>query len=206
MRQSPLLSCFSESDFVQGEVDGVTLALRRKDGRNAATWMADHSHGQRCLWVGEGAEAVLAQDGLEGTRLLQRVAHPKGGWVVRLGSARFLRACASSARDPATWPAGFLELPLDSVDLALGGEHAIQVLSEFCASPIADCTPADWYPVTLAGHEVALWRDNLIFHVVCAPADALSVFATLAAGLRDVGGELIGLHDISEPSQSGVQA
>jgi len=206
MRQSPLLPCFPETAFAQGEVDGVTLAVHRRDGRSAATWMSDHSHGQRSLWVGEGAEVLLAQDGLERLDLLQRVVHPRGGWIVRLGSTRFLRVGASFARAPSVLLPGFLELPLDSADLSLGGEHAVQLLSEFCASPISGCTSTGWYPVTLAGHEVALWRDELIFHVVCAPADALSLFATLAEGLRDLGGELIGLHDIPERSQSGVKA
>jgi hypothetical protein len=41
---------------------------------------------------------------------------------------------------------------------------------------------------------------------VCAPADGLSVFRSLAAGLRDVDGVVIGLHDIPDRLQPGVQA
>lgn len=206
MKRSPLLDCFAEDEFVHGEVAGMTLALQRRDGRKAATWMADQSHGAHCLWVGEGAAQQLAAEGLESLRLFQRVVHPHGGWVVRLGAMRYLRAFLAPTVARGALPADLLNLPLDSVDIALGGPQATEVLSEFCAIPLARVTPDGWCPVTLAGHEIALWREREIFHVVCNPADGLSVFRTLAAGLRDVNGVVIGLHDIPDRLQSGVQA
>jgi hypothetical protein len=206
VRRSPLLDCFAEGEFVLGEVAGMMLALQRRDDRKAATWMADQSHGAHCLWVGEGAARQLAAEGLESLRLFQRVAHPLGGWVVRLGAMRYLRAFTAPTVSPGALQADLLNLPLDSVDIALGGPEATKVLSEFCATQIERVTPDGWCPVTLAGHEVALWREGEIFHVVCAPADGLSVFRSLAAGLRDVDGVVIGLHDIPDRLQPGVQA
>jgi len=206
MKRSPLLDCFPANEFEHGEVAGMTLARQSRDGRTADTWMADLSHGTHCLWVGEGAARELAKEGLESLGLFHRVVHPLGGWVVRLGAMRYLRAFMAPAGSPGAQPADCLSLPLDNVDIALGGLQASTVLSEFCAIPLESVTPESWCPVTLAGHEVGMWREGEIFHVMCAPADGLSVFRTLAAGLRDVDGSVIGLHDIPDRLQPGVQA
>lgn len=206
MRSSPVLSCFPPSDFEFGEVNGLHLALRRTVGAMPCDWLADHSHVRKILWVGEDAPAQLATAGLSDLPLLRRVPHPAGGWVVRIGNMRYLLAGAAAGMADANLPPGLLALPMDSVDLALGGPAAPTILAEFCAIPLAACTDTGWYPVSLGGHEVALWRERKVFHVVCAPADGISVFKALAAGLHDARGELIGLHDTPAHSSTGVQA
>ncbi len=209
MKASPLLACFATRAYEFGLCGDLTVALKALQPQAAETYLADLSGLHKFLIVGAGAPAWLGTQGFAAPALFARARATDGRWVARLGAARYLLSEGPSSVGqititPGRLAADVLVLAQDSVEVALGGPGALAVLSEFCAIDLATYAEDVWVPLQLAQLDIALYRHANAFHLICAPADAQSLFSVLAEALRAAGGVVVGFADYQQIIRGGM--
>ena len=200
MSISPLLPCFSADAYRVGEIADMTVMLARIAPAPIDGYLVDLSPLRKLLVVGAGGGAWLSANGLPDPRLMQRIAAADGRWVARIGALQVLvgsgLACDLAERTVLTSAsANRTVLHYDAVELAFGGVSATPILAELCALDLTQFPTDAWIATLFAGVEVGLYRDDAKaphYRLVCAGAEALFLFETLAEMTREFGGAVIG--------------
>jgi len=201
MSASSALQCFPDSAFVHESRHGVHLAVRRRDGKQPQSWLADLSCLPAWLLVGHAARLEVERRCTAMPAVFQRRALPDGLWLVRLGVARFLLGAnpgttADWTHAPELVSAVPVALPAEAAQFALGGPVALGVLRELCAFDPENLVQGDAYvPLLVAHHDAVLQREGDVFILRAAAADGASLGSVLAAALTARGGDLIGYDD-----------
>ncbi len=194
MKPSPLLPCFAPGEFsfdVRGE---LTVAAARHVPLAATSWLVDLSARRKFMVLGRRAGDWLVQRGLSVPAWFTRARGPGEQWAARIGDARYL-ACMGV--DGACGPASEAVLVLShaSTEIALGGPAAADVLGELCTSPWTELTADAFAPVLLAQHEAYLYPQGGEWRIVCAAADAVSLFQVLRTSAEERGAAVLGYDD-----------
>lgn len=209
MRTSPLLSGYSESEFLIGDVAAMRIAVTRRDAATNLSTLADLSCLRKILVIGSGAAAWLAHRQLPVPPLLTRVATP-GQWVAQLNARQYLVSEDLDSVGSFEFERGDSEVCLiaaDWVELALRGPMTDDLLSELCPTQLAQYPTSAWIPTLLAEAEVAIHRGEGPQHyrVLCAPAEGPYVFSTLARLTGELGGIIIGFEDYRRLKRGAAQ-
>lgn len=186
------------------DVDGMP-ALLHGDSM-PATWLVDLSPLRRWLVRGGQAAKWLATHRLLIPDAFFRIHDLEAdAFIVRTGSAEFilhdgpggaLRACLGEI--PADLVTGTRVVARDDLEVALGGEGAEQLMSEFCALDLSR-VENQFLLTRVAGVTVWLRVESRgtqrFYRIGCDPSYGEYLFETLLQGVRECGGDLTGYAD-----------
>lgn len=210
---SPGSSSDSSLDAALDAVDAMPTLLRTHAAMPAG-WLVDLSPLRRWLVRGGQAGDWLATHGLPVPDELFRVetlAGMEDAFVVRTGTAEFVvhdgPAAALHARFgaiPSSLVAGTRILVRDDLEVALGGEAAAALMSEFCALDLSDV--ANRFLLTrVAGVSAWLCVEGTgagrWYRIGCDPSYGDYLYETLLDGVRGHGGGPLGFLDFYESKQ-----
>lgn len=195
MKASPLLPWFETRGFRPGTQGPWQVALGTGEA-GPSGHLADASACPRVLVVGAAAAGTLAARGLPVPRMFTWARAADGTEVACLGPARFLlsgtTAVGALPLTPGDCGPGLLVVEHDCAAMTLAGPAGAAVLAEFCLLPPAMLTPDAWLLTQFAQTDVALSVDGGVTRIVCAAADGLALFATLADAIVEQGGTVGG--------------
>lgn len=197
MKASPLLPWFEARGCRIGARGDWQVALGAAvEGADARGALTDASACPRVLVVGAAAAGALAGRGLPVPEIFTWARAADGSEVARVGAARFLVSGTPGVCTPPLDPAGsaadLLIVAHDCAAMTLTGPAGAAALAEFCVLPPAMLTARAWLLTQFAHTDVALSVDGATTRVVCAAADGLTLFATLAAAIIEQGGSVTG--------------
>ncbi len=203
-RLSPAHGLLPRDGFEWGEVRGMPAPL--KAVQLPHTWLADLSPLLRVLVKGGDAAGWMRAHDLpvsEEWFVCQDL--PQFGpdaFLARTGNAEFLLHDGPSgglARHLGPLSEGLDNgtriLVRDDQEIALGGEHAAQLMAEFCSLDLASVGDALLY-TRVAG--VGVWlrvEPGPVYRMGCEPSYGEYLFETLMHGVHDMQGEVIGFSD-----------
>lgn len=207
-RLSPAHELLPRDGFEWGEVRGMPSPL--KAAQLPATWLADLSPLYRVLVKsGDAAGWMRAHDLPVPETWFVCHDLPQLGpdaFLARTGNAEFLLHDGPSgglARHLGPLPEGLDNgtriLVRDDQEIALGGEHAAALMSEFCALDLSSAGDGLLY-TRVAG--VGVWLrveagqgHGPVYRMGCEPSYGEYLFETLMHGVREMQGEVIGFSD-----------
>lgn len=203
-RLSPAHDILPRDGFEWGEVRGMPALL--KAPQRPATWLADLSPLSRVLVKGGDAAGWLRVRDLpvpeEWFVCHDLPAHGPDAFLARTGNAEFLLHDGPSgglARHLGPLPDeavnGTRVLVRDDQEIALGGEHAVALMAEFCSLDLSGVESQMLY-TRVAG--VGVWlrvETGPVYRMGCEPSYGEYLFETLMHGVREMQGEVIGFSD-----------
>ncbi|MSR13163.1 MAG: hypothetical protein EXR86_01050 [Gammaproteobacteria bacterium] len=197
MKVSPLLDAYSPAEFVYGERAGMQIALARSAPITAHAGLADLSALRKWMLFGSGVPTLLSKNFALPALFSRAVG--AGSWVARVGAGRYLLSEDTQRVGEIEEPAmrDVTVLTQSWVEFAIFGAMTTEILSELCTTNLAQYPMNAWIPTLLADSEVAIYRCPATQHhrVVCAPAEGLYLFSTIAGLAKELGGELLGFDD-----------
>ena len=145
MRHSPLLSAYASEAFEIGEVNDMNIALRAKSARLPSDYVADLSAIRRRLFVGRPAAYWLAEHDIDvPAGLLKYNELESGAIIVRLHRHQYLLV---DSIDGSAYDNIFslvegrqddiLVVAFEAAEIACGGPHAEDLLTELCPMDIS---------------------------------------------------------------------
>ncbi|MFN2349732.1 MAG: hypothetical protein ABR558_09220 [Thioalkalivibrio sp.] len=203
-RLSPAHDILPRDGFEWGEVRGMPAPLNAP--QRLATWLVDLSPLSRVLVKGGDAAGWLRARELpvpeEWFVCHELPAHGPDAFLARTGNAEFLLHDGPSgglARHLGPLPEEALNgtrvLIRDDQEIALGGEHAVRLMAEFCSLDLSRSGDGLIY-TRVAG--VGVWlrvETGPVYRMGCEPSYGEYLFETLMHGVREMQGEVIGFSD-----------